>query len=105
MYHPAQEDRVRQQMETRLQIIKVLLENGCYPHARNKQDKTPEDGLHCMKLKKFDPENLITRIKNFLAQYDSSLTLKYLAAKRIADAKIPYKNTMPKELTELVNLL
>ena len=109
MYHPAQDDMLKQHVETRLLILKVCLENGSYPHARNKQGRTAEDELdclqHCMEFQRFDRENLTTQIKNLLAQYDSSLTLKYLSAKRIADAKIPYKNTMPKELTELVNLL
>ena len=82
--------------------MKVLLENHTYPHARNKYRRTAEDE---MEFHRFYSENVITQIKNLLAQYDCSLTLKYLAAKRIADSKIPYKDTLPKELTELVNLL
>ena len=103
MYHPAHGEILNQQIETTLLIIKVLLECGSYPHAKNKKDQTPEDKIEGVKLERFNPENVITQFKNLLEQYDSTMSLKYLAAKRIVDSQILYKDTLPKRLAEFVS--
>ena len=91
-------------IETRLEIIKFLLENGSYPHARNKKGQCPGDGLPHVKLYRLNPENLITQFKNLLAKYDSRMTLKYMSAKKIIDSQIPYKDILPQHMVEFVNL-
>ena len=103
IYHPPNGDIRNLQIETTLLIIEVLLETGSYPHVRNKNDKTPKDGIQCVKLQRFNPANVIMQFKNLLEQYDSTMYLKYLAAKTIVDSQIPYKHALPERLAEFVS--
>ena len=90
--------------ETTLKIIEILLENGSYPHARNKKGLCPGDGLPHLKLHRFNPEDLIKQFKDMIAKYDSKMTLKYLAAKEIINSKAPYEDKLPKDLIKFVSL-
>ena len=90
--------------ETTLKIIEILLENGSYPHARNKKGQCPGDGLPNVKLFRLNPENLIVQFKNLIARYDSRMTLKFMSARKIVDSKIPYKDLLPEHLVDFVNL-
>ena len=96
------------QMTTQINIAvetaKVLLENGAYSHARNKQGRCPFDLLQCIRAKKSGPESILEHFRERFKKYDSSLTLKYLAARTIVDSQVPYANRLPKALVRFVDL-
>ena len=97
-------DATQQLVDSVVDCVRILLKNGSYPNTRNKRGKLPGEGLEDVKLHTFNPENIIVRFKNLLTEYDCSLTLKYLAAKKIVDSQILYENCIPKALVEFVAL-
>ena len=92
------------QTETAIEMIKILLENGSYPHAKNKERKSPIDQIPHDKLRRLNPENIISCWKDLMTKYDCTLTLKYMAATKIVDYKISYKNFLPETLVKFVDL-
>ena len=91
--------------DTTVNIVQLLLDNGSYPHAKNKQGKYPGEGLLDIELKSyFNPHNLITRFNHLLEKYDCTFTLKYLTAKKIVDSKIAYEKHLPKSLVRFLDL-
>ena len=104
MHNSGEEDAIKQLIETRLKIIEICLEKGSYPHARNKKGQCPGDGPPNAKIQRFDPDDIMTQFKNLLAKYDSTMTLKYLVAKKIVESQIAYKDILPKHLVEFVNM-
>ena len=92
-------------IDTTVNIVQLLLDNGSYPHAKNKQGKYPCEGLLDVELESnFNPENLITRLNHLLEKYDCTFTLKYLTAKKIVDSKIAYEKHLPKSLVHFLDL-
>ena len=90
--------------EAVIPIIKSLLENGSYPYARNKDRKCPFDGLNDSKLIELNCENIIVSCNELMAKYDYTLTLRYLAATKIINSKIPYRHLLPEALVKFVDL-
>ena len=97
-------DATQQLVDSVVDCVRILLKNGSYPNTRNKRGKLPGEGLEDVKLHTFNPENIIVRFKNLLTEYDCSLTLKYLAATKIIDSKIPNKNHLPRAMVKFVDL-
>ena len=93
-----------QLMELALKIIEILLENGSYPHARNKNGRCPGEGFPNVKIRNYSPESVVAQFKNLLGKYDSTMTLKYLAARKIVDSQIAYETVLPKDLARFVSL-
>ena len=87
-----------------IKIVKILLDNGSYPHAKNKQRKCPFDELTDIELNKSNPENIIASCKELMKNYDRTLTLKYLAATKIVDSAVPYRHLLPEALVKFVDL-
>ena len=102
--YPEDHDAIKRVVENRLKITNLLLENGSYPHARNKKGHCPCDGLPDVKLHQFNPENLIMQFKNLIGKYERKMTLKYISAKKIADSQIPYQDVLPGYLVKFVCL-
>ena len=95
---------IERHIDTAVDIAQLLLDHGSYPHAKNKRGNCPGDQLHDVKLEYFNPETLIDRFKDLLKNYDCSLTLKYLAAVRINQYNIPYRQHLPESLIKFVDL-
>ena len=96
---------LQQRLDTVINIIQLLMENGSYLHARNKKGKCPIDELKALEFQRVKPRDLITQITDLLKLYDHSLTLKYMAACVIVDYNIPYKHKLlPESLIHFVNL-
>ena len=96
---------IEKHMDTAVDIAKLLLDHGSYPHAKNKQGKYPGDLLHDVTLEYFDnPETLIGHFQDMLKSYDCRLTLKYLTAIKIIEYNIPYRQQLPKSLVKFVDL-
>ena len=87
-----------------LEIVKLLLGSGSYPHAKNKEGKCPLDELTDDKLEGLNPEDIKIQFKELAEKYDSTSTLKFLAATKIVDLKIPYGNSLPDALVKFVAL-
>ena len=111
-------------IDNAVEAVKVLLENGAYPHAKNKQGKCPFDLLRGIKEYKVDlseiicdyrdllpgfqenrsnADKIIDRFRDLFAKYDCSWSLKYLTAKKIIDSHIPYIDKLPKSLVKFVD--
>ena len=86
------------------EIVKLLLEKGSYPHAKNKDGKRPFDGITEDKFHRMNRKDINVRFKDLMTKYDFTLTLKFLAATKIADLKIPYRNLLPDALVKFVDL-
>ena len=63
---------MKQVEESIVESVRILLENGSYPNARNKEGKLPGEGLEDVKLDTFNPENINSCFKNLLAEFDCS---------------------------------
>ena len=87
-----------------LKIVKMLLDSGSYPHAKNKDGKCPFDEITDAKLCKFNPKDIIMHCEELTRKYDCTLTLRYLAATKIVYYKIPYRNLLPEALIKFVDL-
>ena len=70
-------------------IVKLLLGNGSYPHAKNKQGKSPLDLLQGIQVYRSKAEDILIHFTNLFSKYECNLSLKYLAAKKISDTHIP----------------
>ena len=87
-----------------LEIVKMLLEKGSYPHAKNKEGKCPFDELVNSQPYQLIPEEIFVKFSEIKMKYDCTLTLKYLAATKIVYCKIPYKDLLPEALVKFVDL-
>ena len=58
---------------TALQVVGYLLENGAYPHTRNRQGNCPVEGLTKVKLYGFfNPETLIGPLRKLLSHHNTN---------------------------------
>ena len=104
--HYIQNYLIKQVTDKTIGIVELLLDNGAYPHAKNKQRKSPVDALWNMytNIQRFYLETLVKQLADLLGQYDSSMSLKYMAATKIITSKIPYKDKLPIDVVKFVNL-
>ena len=84
--------------------VEVLLENGSYLHAKNKKGKCPYALLQDIKVRNRNKEYILIPFSYLFKKFESILSLKYLAARKIADSHIPYTNKLPKALARFVDL-
>ena len=99
------EDIIEQYIDTAIDIAKLLLDHGSYPHAKNKQGRYPGDQLHDSTVLLFYKiDELKVRFRDLMKNYDCTLTLKYMAAIKIIEYRIPYRHHLPKYLVKFVDL-
>ena len=92
-------------MDAAVEVVEILLENGSYPHAKNKKGKFHLDGLTDTEpISTLNVKNILTRCEDLMRKYDCTLTLKYMAATKIVNFKIPYRNLLPQALVKFVDL-
>ena len=92
-------------MDAAVEVVEIFLENGSYPHAKNKKGKHLLDGFIDYKPKSsLNAKTILVRCKDLMTKYDCTLTLKYMAAKTIVHSKIPYRNLLPQALVKFVDL-
>ena len=102
--HKSDQDNVGKQLsDVVVELVQLLLENGSYPHAKNKQGKCPVNGLQDIKPMRYNPENLFISLNDLLEKY-GAFTLQYLSATKIVQAKISYKSKLPEALVKFVDL-
>ena len=82
--------------------LRLLLEKGVNPNARNKGNALASDVL----LGRVHDENG-ARFFKILKRYEhqNSMTLQHKAAVAVKESKLPYEDLLPSDLVKLVNLL
>ena len=92
-------------MDAAVEVVEILLENGSYPHVRNKEGKHFLDGFIDYKPHStLDAKYIFFYCKKLMKKYDRTLTLKYMAAKKLVHSEMPYRNLLPQALVKFVDL-
>ena len=79
----------------------LLLENGVYLHTNNDERMSAMDSVSCPAFKQCA---IRIELLSLMKKFDQSLTLKYMAAKKLRDFAVSYKDQLPAALANFVDL-